>query len=113
MGESSFSLSRCRELWHARHSVENGKTATKPAGRRGAPTGGKSGIVHAGRGFATPRDGARRTFEQLTARRRCATIDFRPHAGDDGMAEDKHGLHIDLDWKKQAQEEKRKLEEEE
>jgi hypothetical protein len=29
------------------------------------------------------------------------------------MAEDKPGLHIDLDWKKQAQEEKKRLEEEE
>jgi hypothetical protein len=29
------------------------------------------------------------------------------------MAEEKPGLHIDLDWKKQAQEEKRRLEEEE
>ena len=29
------------------------------------------------------------------------------------MAEENHGLHIDLDWKKQAQEEKRRLEEEE
>jgi hypothetical protein len=29
------------------------------------------------------------------------------------MAEEKPGLHIDLDWKKQAQEEKKRLEEEE
>src|SRR5438034_10932793 len=29
------------------------------------------------------------------------------------MSEEKPGLHIDLDWKKQAQEEKRRLEEEE
>jgi len=29
------------------------------------------------------------------------------------MAEEKHSLHIDLDWKKQAQEEKKRLEEEE
>ena len=29
------------------------------------------------------------------------------------MAEDKLGLHVDTDWKKQAQEEKRKLAEQE
>src|SRR5439155_22841 len=35
------------------------------------------------------------------------------HSAEADMAEDKPGLHVDTDWKKQAQEEKRKLAEQE
>ena len=49
----------------------------------------------------------------MTGPARAATIEEVNEFLEMIMAEEKPGLHIDLDWKKQAQEEKKRLEEEE